>query len=84
MPCAFGFVLCDQVANFWEFHHDEVDPSITRDRFVAALELVRAGFNSARKAFAVLDFVARGPKTDQRLVASLSRDGSLDVVSWES
>lgn len=52
----------DQVEKCWEFHHDEVDPRITRDLFVTALELLRAGFYPMDKVFMVLDFAVRGPK----------------------
>ena len=76
----------DQVEKFWEFHHDEVDASITRDKFVAALILRRAGFYPQGKpeTFAVLDFVVRGETTDQILVANFDRLGVLSFVSWES
>lgn len=74
----------DQVAKFWEFHHDEVDPMLERDHFVAALQLARAGFYPSGDAFVVLDFSVKGPQTDQRLVANFNRDRSLDHVSWES
>lgn len=52
----------DQVEKCWEFHDDEVEPRITRDLFVAALELLRAGFYPMDKVFMVLDFAVRGPK----------------------
>ena len=74
----------DQVAKFWEFHHDEVDPELERDQFVAALQLARAGFYPDGDQFTILDFSVRGPQTDQLLVARFNRDRSLDHVSWES
>lgn len=74
----------DQVAKFWEFHHDEVDPTLERDHFVAALQLARAGFYPDGDVFVILDFAVRGPQTDQLLVANFKRDRSLDHVSWES
>ncbi len=69
---------------FWQFHHDEVDSTLTRDQFVAALELVRLGLYPTGERFAVLDFRVRGPQTDQLLVAKFARDRSLTDVSWES
>lgn len=68
----------------WQFHHDEVDSTLARDQFVAALELVRVGVYPAGKRFVVLDFRVRGPQTDQLLVAVFARDRSLADVSWES
>jgi hypothetical protein len=69
---------------FWQFHHDEVDSSITRDRFVASLQLVRAGFYPGKPELAILDFRVRGPQTDQLLVAKFARDRSLACIAWES
>jgi hypothetical protein len=70
-------------ADFWQFHHDEVDSSIARDRFVASLELVRAGFYPGESELAILDFRVRGPRTDQLLVAKFARD-KLACIAWES
>ena len=47
-------------SKLWQFHHDEVDPTIARDHFVAALQLVRVGFYPADEALAILDFKVRG------------------------
>jgi hypothetical protein len=74
----------DQVRKFWEFHHEDVDPSVTEERFVPALELVRAGFYPEDECVAVLDFKVSGSESDQLLVTKFRRDGALDHVSWES
>ncbi|MGE0789803.1 MAG: DUF2004 domain-containing protein [Sandaracinaceae bacterium] len=74
----------EQVTPFWEFHRDEMDGSVTRERFVSTLCLRRAGFYPGREPFMVLDFEVSGPVTDPLLVANFDRHGVLLYVSWES
>lgn len=88
----FARLLDDEAAQpiqFWQFHHDDVEgfAHVTRDSFVATLQLVRAGFYPDGKydaSWLVLDYKLRGPDTDQLLVAKLCRDRSIDAVAWES
>jgi len=90
---AFAAVMDDdksEPVQFWRFHHDEVEGlgDLARETFVASLKLVRAGFypdeTSDSASYVVLDFVVRGPQTDQLLVAKFRHDGSLRAIAWES
>ena len=80
----------DEVQQFWQFHHDEVEEhaGLQLDAFVPALQLVRVGFYPdgafGASSFFVLDYALRGPSTDQLLVAKFGRDGSLLTIAWES
>lgn len=75
---------------FWRFHADEVEAyaGLTREGLVDALRLARVGLypDSAfgGRAYVVLDFELRGPRTDQILAVKLGRDGSLVAIAWES
>jgi Protein of unknown function (DUF2004) len=80
----------DEPVKFWAFHRDEVEgyAVLEREAFVAALQLRRVGFYPdgayGAGAYAVLDYVLRGPPSDQILVAKLLRDESLLEIAWES
>lgn len=80
----------EEPLKFWRFHHEEVEgyEELSREGFVAALQLKRVGFYPdgafGTRSFMVLDYLLRGPTTDQLLVAKFLRDGSLLGISWES
>ncbi len=81
----------EQPLQFWEFHRDDVEgyADLTREVFVDALSLARIGFYPdgafGTKAWVVLDFELRGgERSDQILVAKLSKDREMIGISWES
>lgn len=88
----FARLLDDEDAQpiqFWQFHRDDVEgfAHVTRERFVATLQLVRAGFypdGQYDASWLVLDYKLRGPESDQLLVVHLRKDRSIETVSWES
>jgi hypothetical protein len=90
---AFAAVMDDdasQPAQFWQFHHDDVEGygELERSAFTGALRLERAGFYPdgafATDSYVILDYALRGPPTDQLLVAKFLRDRSLLTIAWES
>ena len=89
---AFAAAMSDdksEPAQFWRFHHDEVEEhaGLPRDSFAATLKLVRTGFypdGAFGASYTILDFAVRGPNTDQLLVAKFDHDGALLAIAWES
>lgn len=90
---AFAVVMDDdasQPAQFWRFHHDDVEGygELERGAFTSALRLERVGFYPdgafGTASYVVLDYALRGPPTDQLLVAKFLRDRSLLDIAWES
>jgi|LNFM01.2.fsa_nt_gb hypothetical protein len=79
-----------QPAQFWRFHREDVAgyEALEREGFVAALRLQRIGFYPdgayGSRAFLVMDYILREPKTDQVLAVKLQRDATLQTIAWES
>jgi len=80
----------EQPLPFWQFHREEVEgyEQLEREGFVDALRLARVGLYPdgahGARAYAVMDYVLRGPPTDQILAVKHLEDGTILAIAWES